>query len=141
MDKKHNDVDVVKGIPGYEIDDLPEFVNGWENPDSKEGSSRERPSSHRISSHKDSEVLPLNLTNDHTMSLVRRTYSDGEKMNKSNDEEETMIKYDMSYSSDEGIEPVHTLSFLTIKLNPGVSIKNIIALFIAFFVMNMNLSL
>ena len=51
MDKKHNDVPVVKVFPGYEIDDLPEFVNEWENPDSKDESSRERPNSHRISSH------------------------------------------------------------------------------------------
>ena len=37
------------------------------------------------------------------MSLVRRTYSDGEKMHKPIDEEESMIKKDMSYSSEEGV--------------------------------------
>ena len=44
--------------------------------------------------------MPLNLTSDHTMSLVKRTYSDGDKPIYSNDENDTMIKKDMSYSSE-----------------------------------------
>ena len=75
------------------------------------------------------------MTSDGTMSLIRRTYSDGNNFDKPNDENENMIKSDMSFTSDGDVPQVQTESFLTIKLNPGVTVKNIIALFIAFFVM------
>ena len=91
----------IKNTPGYEIEDLHEFVNTFENPDSDNGTSKDyRPGSQRISSNIDSQVVPLNMTSDGTMSLIRRTYSDGNNFDKPNDENENMIKSDMSFTSD-----------------------------------------
>ena len=78
--------------------------------------------------------MPVNYSSDNNMSQAGRTYSEGDKTDKPNDENESMIKKDLSNASDGDKPSVPTLSFLTIKLNPGVSIKNIIALFIAYFV-------
>ena len=46
------------------------------------------------------------MTSDGTMSLIRRTYSDGNNFDKPNDENENMIKSDISFTSDGDVPPV-----------------------------------